>query len=221
MAIGLGRMFGFEFMENFDYPYISASVTEFWRRWHISLGSWFRDYVYIPLGGNRKHQLLNLFVVWTLTGFWHGASWNYLLWGFYYFVLLAIEKFVFKNSLEKVPVLNHMVTLLLVMIGWEIFYFEDISLCFAGLKIMLGLGGVPLWDPFYTVILKNRLPMLLLSCVLCLPIGEQIAKPIPRLRENNPWIWFFLTLFYQGTTLFLTVSFLVSSTVNPFLYFRF
>ena len=221
MAIGLGKMFGFTYKENFEHPYVARSVTEFWRRWHISLGSFFRDYVYIPLGGNRKHQLLNLFVVWTLTGFWHGASWNYLLWGFYYFVLLAVEKFVFGNSLEKVPVLNHLVTLLLVMIGWEIFYFEDVSLCFAGLKIMLGLGGAPLWDSFYTVIFKNRLPMLLLSCVLCLPIGEQITKPICRLREKAPWVWFFLTLFYQGATLFLTVSFLVSSTVNPFLYFRF
>lgn len=221
MAIGLGKMFGFTYKENFEHPYVARSITEFWRRWHISLSSFFRDYVYIPLGGNRRHRLLNLFVVWTLTGFWHGASWNYLLWGFYYFMLLAIEKFVLKNSLEKIPVLNHVVTLLLVMIGWEIFYFEDISLCFAGLKTMLGLGGAPLWDSFYTVMLKNRLPMLLLSCVLCLPIGKLVTAPVQRLRKKSPWGWFFLTLFYQGAALFLTVSFLVSSTVNPFLYFRF
>ena len=128
MAIGLGRMFGFHFKENFNYPYTSTSITDFWRRWHISLSSFFRDYVYIPLGGNRRHQVFNLLVVWFLTGMWHGASWNYILWGLYFGVLLIAEKFLFAEILPKIPmVLRRILTLFLVLIGWALFYFEDMT----------------------------------------------------------------------------------------------
>ena len=221
MAIGLGKMFGFTYKENFDHPYTAVSVTDFWRRWHISLSSFFRDYVYIPLGGNRRHQLLNLFVVWTLTGFWHGAAWNYLLWGFYYFVLLSVEKLVLHNALERVPVLNRLLTLFFVMVGWTIFYFEDIGLCFGALRAMFGLGSRELWLPLYTTMIRSKLSMILLAMVFCLPLGELAAPMMRRLRKRSRVLWLLLTLGYHALTLLLSVSFLVSSTYNPFLYFRF
>ena len=128
MAIGLGHMFGFTYVENFNYPYISKSITEFWRRWHISLSTFFRDYVYIPLGGNRRHQLRNMFIVWALTGLWHGASWNFVLWGLYYFVFLAIEKLFLGKFLEKLPaVVGHAYALFIIVVGWVFFYFDDVS----------------------------------------------------------------------------------------------
>ena len=131
MAIGMGRIFGFKFLENFNFPYISKSITEFWRRWHISLSTWFRDYVYIPLGGNRKgvkRQILNMFIVWTLTGFWHGAEWNFILWGLYYFLFLVLEKYVLKKYLDKMPsIVCHIYTLLIVYIGWIIFRCDNLS----------------------------------------------------------------------------------------------
>jgi alginate O-acetyltransferase complex protein AlgI len=154
MAIGLGRMMGFEFLENFDYPYISRTVTEFWRRWHISLSSWFRDYVYIPLGGNRKgigRQFVNIFIVWTLTGFWHGASWNFLLWGLYYAALLIIEKAFLLKLIYRLPrVFGHIYTLLTVIIGWVLFSVEDLPLTLAYLSSMFGGGSGLLSPEFYT-----------------------------------------------------------------------
>ena len=148
MAIGLGQMLGFKFLENFDYPYISKSITEFWRRWHISLGTWFREYVYIPLGGNRKgliRQIFNLLIVWFCTGFWHGASWNFLIWGGYYGVLLIIEKLFLLKVLKKIPAFfSHVYTLFFVVIGWVIFGFDDMTKGWEYLKGMFGFGGLQL-----------------------------------------------------------------------------
>ena len=142
MAIGLGRMFGFHFLENFNYPYVSRSVTEFWRRWHISLGSFFRDYVYIPLGGKKKHQLLNMAVVWALTGLWHGASWNFVLWGLYFFVILAAEKTIGEKRLRRIPtILRRVGTMLLVILGWNIFYFTDLTQLLQHFGLLFGLLG--------------------------------------------------------------------------------
>ena len=150
MAIGLGRMFGFHFLENFDYPYISKSITEFWRRWHISLSSWFKEYVYIPLGGNRKgfpKQIRNILIVWLLTGFWHGASWNFVAWGLYFGVLLIVEKLFLLRFLKKLPAFfQHVYTMLLVMLGWAIFSFDSLGNGIAYILALFGGYGQPIWD---------------------------------------------------------------------------
>ena len=221
MAIGLGRAFGFTFRENFNYPYVSSSMQDFWRRWHISLSSFFRDYVYIPLGGNRRHQMLNLFAVWALTGLWHGSSWNFVLWGLYYFAFLVVEKFLLKRRLERIPVISNILTMLVVMVGWAIFYFEDIGQCLQALGIMFGLGSNPLWESTLTTPLVNNLPMLCLAALCCLPIGKPVSAFVNRLRDSSPALWFACTGLYQTGMLFLCVASLVSSSYNPFLYFRF
>ncbi|MBP5765725.1 MAG: MBOAT family protein [Clostridia bacterium] len=221
MAIGLGKMFGFDYAENFNYPYVSRSITEFWRRWHISLGTFFRDYVYIPLGGNRRHRVLNLFVVWLLTGLWHGAGWNFVIWGLYFFVLLVAEKFVLKGRLEKIPVLSNVVTLPLLAVGWAVFYFEDIRQCLAALGSMFGIGGAPLWDPVGAGMFLARLPVILVAVAGCVPAGAAVGKKMAALRTQRPVLWFALMLIYSAAMLFLCVCALVSSTYNPFLYFRF
>lgn len=147
MAIGLGKMMGFDFPQNFNLPYISKSITEFWRRWHMTLGSWFREYVYIPLGGNRKglkRQIFNMFVVWFLTGFWHGADWNFMLWGLYYFLFLVIEKAFLLDKLNKSKILSRVYTLLVVLVGWALFYITDLGSLWAFLGKMFTIsGGVP------------------------------------------------------------------------------
>ena len=166
MAIGLGRMLGFEFLANFNYPYISKSITEFWRRWHISLSTWFREYLYIPLGGNRCSKgrwMFNLLVVWAATGIWHGASWNYLIWGMYFFVLLMIEKFFLLDKLKKAPALiARIYTLFLVVVSWAIFALEDFGHLTGYLKVMFGLGGVPVTDGAFGYYLASYLPSLIL-----------------------------------------------------------
>ena len=221
MAIGLGYMFGFEYCENFNYPYISRSVTEFWRRWHISLGSFFRDYVYIPLGGNRKHQFFNLLVVWSLTGLWHGASWNFVLWGLYYFVFLAIEKFILKRRLEKIPVLSNILTLIVVVVGWTIFFFEDFGQCIAAIKNMFGFGNVPLWDSTLTTPIVNNIALLLIGIVACIPIGRIVRNKLESIKESRPTVWFVSNMAYNMILLFVCTAALVGASYNPFLYFRF
>ena len=174
MAIGMGKMLGFDFLENFNYPYTSKSITDFWRRWHISLSSFFKDYVYIPLGGNRKHQMRNMFIVWALTGFWHGASWNFLIWGIYYFALLAIEKKYLKQKLETLPVIvSRIYTIFFVLIGWVLFYFEDTSKLLSGLKALLGIGttGTVGAD---AVSLKNNLVLFAVCLHACRKSHQQI-----------------------------------------------
>lgn len=220
MAIGLGRMFGFEFLENFNYPYIARSITDFWRRWHISLSSWFRDYVYIPLGGNRggrAKQYRNLLIVWLLTGIWHGASWNYVLWGLYYAVLLVAEKALLGKWLVRLPsALQHLYTLLLVLVGWVIFAFEDLSQMGLWLQTMFGLGGGALIDRQTLFYLKNYAACILLAIAASFPWWKSLLEKVRSsraLQTVQAVLW--LALFV------LSIAFLVSDTYNPFLYFRF
>lgn len=217
MAIGLGRMFGFTFLENFNYPYISASITEFWRRWHISLSTWFREYVYIPLGGNRKglsRQIVNILVVWLLTGLWHGASWNFVLWGLYYAVLLIAEKAFLLKFLKKLPlIVRHLYTLLAVMLGWALFCFEDLAALSAFLwklvtPVSLSLAGV-------NVILAY-LPLLLAAMAAATPLGHCLAEK----RREQP-VFRYAVLAAGGVLLMLCTAALASQSYNPFIYFRF
>ncbi|NLL39223.1 MAG: MBOAT family protein [Clostridiales bacterium] len=219
MAIGLGRMLGFEFLENFNYPYISRSITEFWRRWHISLGTWFRDYVYIPLGGNRRgtgRTFLNLFIVWSLTGIWHGASWNFLLWGVYYAILLMLEKAFLLKVLDRAPrVISHIYTLLLVVIGWVLFAIEDISHCASYLSVMFGLDGVGLISQEALYYLKSYGPTLIILAIASIPAMKQLSEKLP-VR-----LWRAAVPALIAIVLVLSTGYLVDSTYNPFLYFRF
>ena len=186
MAIGLGHMFGFTYVENFNYPYISKSITEFWRRWHISLSTFFRDYVYIPLGGNRRHQLRNMFIVWALTGLWHGASWNFVLWGLYYFVFLAIEKLFLGKFLEKLPaVVGHAYALFIIVVGWVFFYFDDVSRLGQMLKLMFGFSGQAGVLPTDTVLLKNHLVFFLVAIIACIPVSKLVKALLIRFSRKG------------------------------------
>lgn len=219
MARGLGKLFGFDFMVNFNYPYISKSVTEFWRRWHISLSTWFRDYVYIPLGGNRKGALRtvgNLFIVWLLTGFWHGASYNFILWGLYYFFLLLMEKLFLGKWLKKAPAfLGHIYTIVAVMIGWVIFYFEKLPDLFHYLGGLFDVGNGLLGKDAGAALL-SFLPLLLLAAAAATPLGAILNK---RAEKQKWYSWVSPLLWTVG--LLLCTVYLVSGTYNPFLYFRF
>jgi len=219
MATGLGRMFGFDFLANFNYPYISKSITEFWRRWHISLGTWFREYLYIPLGGNRcskRRWVFNLLVVWAATGIWHGASWNYLLWGLYFFILLMVEKFFLLDRLKKAPaIVAHIYTLFFVLVSWAIFAIEDFSHLTAYLRVMFGLGGVPLTNGAFGYYLTAYLPILLVAGVASTPLGVMVYRKLkPRTQQV-------LCTMLVVAGLVVCTAYLVASTYNPFLYFRF
>lgn len=219
MAIGLGRMLGFEFLKNFDYPYISKTITEFWRRWHISLSTWFKEYVYIPLGGNRKgvtRQIINLLIVWGCTGFWHGASFNFLLWGLYFGVLLIVEKFVLMRFLKKLPAfIQHIYALFLICIGWVIFYFEDFGemMSFLG-SLFNPAAGLIGSDALHTVI--SYIPLLMVGILACTPLANKIYQKI----KGWQYIWIPESGLCLGGLLLCTAS-LVSQSYNPFIYFRF
>ena len=219
MAVGLGRMLGFEFLPNFNYPYISRSITEFWRRWHISLSTWFKEYLYIPLGGNRCSKprwAFNLFVVWAATGIWHGASWNYLLWGLYFFALLMLEKFFLLKHLERAPALvSHLYTLFLVLVSWAIFALEDFSQLSAYLKVMFGLGGVPLANPAFGYYLISYLPILCVAALASAPLGKALFLRLPQRAAQVSGA----VLILAG--LVLCTAYLVDGTYNPFLYWNF
>ena len=221
MAIGLGKMFGFNFLENFDYPYSSKSVTEFWRRWHISMGTWFRDYVYIPLGGNRKGlatQLRNIAIVWLLTGFWHGASWNYVLWGIFYGVILIIEKFFLLDKLKKVPAfVGHLYTLFCVAIGWVLFAFEDINKGRSFFKILFGEATFCNSATLYQLL--SYLPLLLLCAAASTPLGTKLYHKLN--RKCNERIMAIADVTGIVAVAGLAVAYLISGSYNPFLYFRF
>lgn len=215
MAIGLGLMFGFRFNENFNKPYIAQSITDFWRRWHISLGSWFREYVYIPLGGNR-HGLLkqarNILIVWLLTGFWHGASWNFILWGLYFGVILMMEKWWGLKLLSALPRwVRHVYAIVLILIGWVLFAFETPSSIMSYLFAMAGLNGQPLWDSETGYFLYTNAVLLFILVIASLP-KKQWAK-----MNESP----VLHLIWYGFLFLLAVAYLVDATFNPFLYFRF
>ena len=226
MAIGLGRMFGFHFPENFNYPYISRSITEFWRRWHISLGSWFRSYVYIPLGGNRRGlwiQLRNIAVVWLLTGIWHGASWNFLVWGAYFGILLILEKLFWLDFLEKHRILSHIYTILLVWTGWAFFAFDDMGMAIQYLKAMAGGCSAGLVNRETLYLLFNYAGMLAILIPAATPYpGLWLGKLQSRLalREKTR-ILAVLQLSFVALVFLLSTAYLVDATYNPFLYFRF
>ena len=220
MACGLGRMLGFRFVENFHYPYVAESVTDFWRRWHISLSTWFREYVYIPLGGNRRglqRQIVNLLIVWMLTGLWHGASWNFLLWGLYYGVLLILEKLFLGKLLHKLPkLLRQLITFLIAALGWGIFYFTDFGALGVFFASLAGVGNPRLVTPAAWAWVLGYLPLLLVCAVASTPLGANVSK---RLESRRAWPWVRLVL---GAALFLLcLGALASQSYNPFIYFRF
>lgn len=227
MAIGLGKMLGFEFLENFNYPYLSKSITEFWRRWHISLGSWFRDYVYIPLGGNRNgraKQLRNIAIVWFLTGLWHGASWNFVVWGAYFGVLLVFEKFLLFGWLKKAPaVVGHIYTMFFVIISWVIFAFEDLGKAAAYIGTMFGAGGA-LVNGETIYLLMNYGVLLVILLVSSTDYPKRIARGIESSLVRQKLMQYGYTIVenaYLVAVFVLSVAYLVDSSYNPFLYFRF
>lgn len=219
MAVGLGRMLGFEFLPNFNYPYISRSITEFWRRWHISLSTWFKEYLYIPLGGNRcskGRQIFNLLVVWAATGIWHGASWNFLIWGLYFWAILMVEKLWLLKWLERLPrVFQHVYALFLILVSWGIFAIEDFGQLGGYLKVMFGLGGVPLADATFGYYLTSYLPVLCVAAIASTPTGVALYRSVPRKVANGVGA----VLILAG--LVICTAYLVDGTYNPFLYFRF
>lgn len=218
MAIGLGRMFGFRFDENFNYPYAASGITDFWRRWHISLSTWFRDYVYIPLGGNRvrpARHILNLFLVWLLTGIWHGANWTFILWGLIYFLLLMLEKY---TPLKRVPKLvGHLYTLLAVCLCWVLFRAASLSSALEYLKAMFGAAPLGIWDGNASIVLTNGFVYFLLGAVLSFPIVPYFAK---KTFVQKPVVQYLLA-FFQLLVFLLTIGFILSSSYDPFIYFNF
>ncbi len=223
MAIGLGKMFGFSLPENFNYPYISKSASEFWRRWHISLGSFFRDYVYIPMGGNRRHQLLNVAVVWFLTGLWHGASWNYILWGLYFGVLISLEKLFFGKVLDKLPaVFSHIYMLIVIIFGWLLFYFEDMGAMGQCLKVMFGAASAA--DDITVSLLKGSCFVIAAGIIFSCPVYGFIVKKAEATAQKSVVARVIFQIVGMILLLgVLTVSslLLVKQTYNPFLYFRY
>ena len=221
MAIGLGRMFGFHFRENFEYPYISKSISEFWRRWHISLGSIFRDYVYIPLGGNKKHVYLNLLIVWFLTGLWHGPSWNFIFWGLYFFVFIALEKAFLLKILEKIPAFfSHVYALLIIIPGWVIFYFTDTTMLIAYIKKLFSFSDGPADNMELMNTITTHLFWLILAIVLCMPVYHKVRAYFEK-RTSRLVLYDTVTIGFNVVLLFLCVTQLVGKSYNPFIYFRF
>ena len=225
MAIGLGKMLGFEFLENFNYPYISKSVSEFWRRWHISLGSWFRDYIYIPLGGNRVSNIKtyrNLTIVWLITGIWHGASWNFVAWGLYFGIFIMLERAFLQNILNKIPkVFSHIYLLIVVIFGWVLFSKPDLKSAIDYMKIMIGVGEYPFINGYTTFYLSQYWLSLTMAIILSTPIINRTKQLIIKSNKKimtaieiiRPIIYFIL--------FFITTVYIVNSTFNPFIYFNF
>ena len=220
MAIGIGKILGFRFLENFDYPFISKSITEFWRRWHISLGSWFRDYVYIPLGGNRVkplRQIFNIMVVWCLTGFWHGAGWTFMSWGLYFGVLLIIEKLFLKKYLDKSPsFIQHIYVIIIVLISFVLFNAETFTMAFSDLKIMFGAAGLPLYSAETLYALRSYAVLLIIALIGATPLVRNLARKI-----ENTKISTVLEPVITAVILIVSTAYLVDGSFNPFLYFRF
>ncbi|MGJ9458133.1 MBOAT family O-acyltransferase [Oceanobacillus sp. CF4.6] len=231
MAIGLGKMFGFKFLANFNYPYISKSISDFWRRWHISLSSWFRDYVYIPLGGNRKgiwRTYRNLLIVWTITGFWHGASWTFLAWGLYYGIIISIERAGLQKILNRLwSPFQHLYVLLIVMIGWVFFRADNFTYSFEYLQSMFYLNNVALFDYTAEFYLHDKAYLMILGIVFSLPVYPWFINKLSqyenhhRLRPLATTVHYGVGPFVYMILLTLVTMFLVNSTYNPFIYFRF
>ena len=218
MAIGLGGVFGFEFCENFNYPYIAVSITDFWRRWHMSLSSWFRDYVYIPLGGNRckvPRVIFNLLVVWLLTGFWHGAAWNFVLWGIYYGILLILEKYILDNLVKRIPkILRWLVTMICVMVGWVLFSAPSIGEAFRYIGVMFGRASA-FADSTGSFLLTTNFALLLIGFACALPVYSFLIGLLSPKKRSRVILALTPLLFV------LCIVFMISETYNPFLYFRF
>lgn len=221
MAIGLGKMLGFDFLENFNYPYISKSVNEFWRRWHISLGSWFRDYIYIPLGGNRVSKIKlyrNIAIVWITTGIWHGASWNFIAWGVYFGIFIMMERAFLKEILNKLPkFLQHIYLILIVIFGWVLFSQPDLKSAIDYMKIMIGIGDYPLYNGYTTFYISQYYIELIVGIILSTPV----LKYIRDININIKRIILVIKPLVLVSLFCLTVVYLVNSTFNPFIYFNF
>ena len=226
MAIGLGRIFGFHYPENFNYPYVARTATEFWRRWHMTLARFFRDYVYIPLGGKKRHPYRNLFIVWFLTGLWHGASWNFVLWGLYFGLLILLERLFLKRLLAAVPVfVSHAYLLFAVLMGWALFYFEDSARLFSYCTLLFGGTSAPLTSPELPSIIQQHLYWLVLALALCMPtypwlrgrfLDTAFASP-----RNRPVLRLLSAVVNLALLLLPATALLVGQSYNPFLYFRF
>ena len=220
MAIGLAQIFGMKFDENFNYPYISKSITEFWRRWHITLSSWFRDYVYIPLGGNRRGfaiQIRNILIVWFLTGAWHGASWNFILWGVYFGVILILEKLFLLKVLDKLPnIIRHIYAIVIILVSWAIFAFEDLAKVGEYIKAMFINSN--LWDNEALYYLQNYWVLILIGAICSIPLWKKLKEKID--SKNSKGLELITTLGYVAILILSTAS-LVTNSFNPFLYFRF
>ncbi len=226
MAIGIGKMIGFKYPENFNYPYISKSITDFWRRWHMTLSGWFKDYVYIPLGGNRCSKILNIrniLIVWFLTGLWHGAEWNFIFWGIYFGIILLLEKFILKDILEKIPkVLKHIYAIVLILIGWVIFAFDDIQMVQIYFSKMF--ANMNFIDIEFLEYFKNYFVIICISIILSTPIYPYILRKIGSMRKCNKVVLSTMQLLVMLGYIcifILTIAMLVAGTYNPFLYFRF
>ncbi|MEG1754930.1 MAG: MBOAT family O-acyltransferase [Clostridia bacterium] len=228
MAIGLGRVIGFSYRENFNFPYIARSITDFWRRWHISIGTFFREYVYIPLGGSRRsfgRTAINLMIVWGLTGLWHGASWNFLLWGLYYGILMIFERRLFGKQTDKLPrAIGIVLTSLLVLFGWVLFYYTDLSAAWHHLLAMFGRNAqgstLPWIDPATVHVIRQYTVLPLIGCILCLPLSQWLERAFIGHSRHRQTAVLASTILLTAVVL-LSVLFLVSESYNPFIYFRF
>lgn len=228
MAIGLGKMFGFTYLENFNYPYIARSVGEFWRRWHISLGSFFRDYVYIPLGGNRSQVFRNLLIVWFLTGLWHGASWNFVLWGLFHGACIALERLGLGKLLERLPrVISHIYLLTAALIGWVFFYYTDLGQAVELLKVMFSFGSRPLTDVHLSIHFANNFIFMLVAALACTPLSKLMHDALSGAGKSitSPKTTYVyqevITPLVNLALCAISVALLVGKSYNPFLYFRF
>lgn len=223
MAIGLGKVFGFDYLENFNYPYISRSITEFWRRWHMSLGSWFRDYVYIPLGGNRKGKAIwyrNILVVWMLTGLWHGASWNFVIWGVFFAIFLVIEKRWLLPYLEKSVIMSHVYVMVLVIISFVIFNADSLTQVGRDLMGMAGLTGIPFYSHEFFYELRNYLVVLIIGIIGATPLVKGLYQKMHK-THNGQKILMIIEPIVLLVLLIMITAYLVDGSYNPFLYFRF
>lgn len=225
MAMGLGRMFGFHFPKNFNYPYTAKSITDFWRKWHITLSSWFREYVYIPLGGNRDgkfKQIRNIAIVWLLTGFWHGASWNFILWGAYYGILLILEKIVLLKILDKSPgFIRHIYTLFFVVCGWVFFSIDQLGDILIYFKAMFGLNGVTVFNTETCYLLYSNGILFLLLIIGSTTLPKKLGCFIMKKFTDYPLLKVISACGFFSLVILLSLAYLVDATYNPFLYFRF
>ena len=222
MAIGLGKILGFDFLENFNYPFISKSITEFWRRWHMSLGTWFRDYVYIPLGGNRvsvPRHYFNIFVVWFLTGFWHGANWNFMIWGLYFAVLLMVEKRFFLKLYNKMGALSRIPVLLLIIISFIIFDSGKLSTAVESIGGLFGIGGIAFVNSESLYLLKSYAPILIIGLIGSTPLVKETVQKLAKSKCNT--VISVLEPVFNAVILIIITAYLVDGSFNPFLYFRF